>query len=127
MGAVVAVAFLPGVVLLALVMTPEEPPLDLRAPSVIKCDRPGLGAFLGRPQINTFYDTIVAPSMAIALVAVGQFSGGTAKAALVGSRAVEMAFQRHAHQVNVHVAWLAGPREKTGAAAEAGTHGALSS
>jgi hypothetical protein len=93
LGALVAVAFLPGVALLAVVMIPEEPPLDFCAPSVIKCAGPGLVAFLGRPQINTFYGTIVAPSMTTALATVGQPSGGTATAALGGSRAVEMALQ----------------------------------
>jgi hypothetical protein len=92
-GALAGAASLPGAVFLEAVISPGRASLDFRALlSVIKRDGSGPVAFLGRPQINTFYDALVAPMEAIALAAVGHFCGGTAKPARVLMGGVEMAF-----------------------------------
>jgi hypothetical protein len=74
---------LPDAVFLEAVISSGRSPLDFGALSVIKGGGPGPVAFLGKPQINTFYDALVAPIEAIALAAVGRLRGGTARPARV--------------------------------------------
>jgi hypothetical protein len=101
LGALAGAASLPGAVFLEAVISPPagRASLEFGALSVIKRGGSGPVAFLGMPQINTFYDALVAPIEAIVLAAVGHLGGGTAKPARVSTCGGDwMAFQRHAHQ-----------------------------
>jgi hypothetical protein len=93
LGALLKALPLPDAAALGAVTSPEAAPLDFRAPSVIKCDRPGPVAFLGEPQINTFYNTLVTPEKTVALAVVGRLWGSTAIPAAIVEWIVEWAFQ----------------------------------
>jgi hypothetical protein len=72
LGALVEGPSPPGAVSLEAVISSEGAPLplDFRALPVIKRGRSGLVAFLGKSQLNTFYNALVTPRKAIALAAV---------------------------------------------------------
>jgi hypothetical protein len=118
LGALAGATSLPDAVFLEAVISSGRAPLDFGTLSVIKGGGPGPVAFLGMPQINTFYDALVAPMEAIALAAVGHLRGSTARPARVIMCGGDGVSEARA-SVNVHgrvCGQLAGSREETGAA-----------